>query len=205
MKDYKELIKNINGDAAFRHIISECGADGRVWFDKRFICDYVSRLKHVVEQLVKKLGEARNELGEALVDVRHAEEYAWEVKQERDALAKSLDQTLVRLNDETVRAERLEAENRAKEQYIAETIGKLARERKRDDEIIASLQKELVEAAKERDAAIAFVPRVCKTCKRDGLQYLAGGKLDSLCDTCRRNRRCNWEWRGVQEVEHEAD
>lgn len=177
MKDYSDMLFDLREEMT----------------ESRYANELMKRAADVIEQLAK-------DLNEALVDVRHAEEYAWEVKQERDALAKSLDQTLVRLNDETVRADRLEAENRAKEQYIAETIGKLTRERERDDEIIASLQKELVEAAKERDAAIAFVPRVCKTCKRDGLQYLAGGKLDGLCDTCRRNRRCNWEWRGVQEV-----
>ena len=60
MKDYKELIKNINGDAAFRHIISECGADGCVWFDKRFICDYVSRLKCAIEQLARECGAEVN-------------------------------------------------------------------------------------------------------------------------------------------------
>lgn len=54
MNDYKELIAHVQGDAAFRHIISECGADGRVWFDKRFICDYVSHLKYAIEQLVKE-------------------------------------------------------------------------------------------------------------------------------------------------------
>lgn len=48
---------------------------------------------------------------------------------EHDNARRTLDQTLVRLNDETVRAERLEAENRAKEQYIAETISKVIRER----------------------------------------------------------------------------
>ena len=56
MNNYYELIKNINGDAAFRHIISECGADGRVWFDKKFICDYVSHLKCAIEQLARECG-----------------------------------------------------------------------------------------------------------------------------------------------------
>lgn len=163
----------------------------------------LERLKLVplkCEDIVSELREETAYPPYADMLMKRAAEAVEQLVKEHDNARRTLDQTLVRLNDETVRAERLEAENRAKEQYIAETIGKLARERKRDDEIIASLQKELVEAAKERDAAIAFVPRVCKTCKRDGLQYLAGGKLDGLCDTCRRNRRCNWEWRGVQEV-----
>lgn len=56
MNDSKELIKNISGDAAFQHVISECGADGRVWFDKKFICDYVSHLKCAIEQLARKCG-----------------------------------------------------------------------------------------------------------------------------------------------------
>ncbi len=62
MSDYKELIEHIQGDVAFRHIISECGADGKVWFDKRFICDYVSRLKYAIEQLVRERDAAVEDL-----------------------------------------------------------------------------------------------------------------------------------------------
>lgn len=125
-----------------------------------------------------------------------------ELKRDNERLRRALDQTVVKLNDETVRAERVEAENYSKEQYIAETIGKLARERKRDDEIIASLQKELVEAAKERDAAIADI------------SSLALKQKFTLCDCCKNKNslKCvycrgylftkpKFEWRGVQERE----
>lgn len=87
----------------------------------------------------------------------------------------------------------------------AGAIEQLVKERKELKEVNLLLKANCDHFKRERDAAIAFVPRVCKTCNRDGLQYLAGGKLDSLCDTCRRNRRCNWEWCGVREVEHGND
>lgn len=53
---------------------------------------------------------------------------------------------------------------------------------------------------KERDAAVADLKdhgRNCKTCLHGGR-----GKNDCLD---REEVPCKWEWRGVQEVEHEAD
>ena len=78
MNDYKELIEHIQGDAAFRHIISECGADGKVWFDKRFICDYVSHLKYAIEQLVRERNAIAYDLSgfRDCSSCRHAMKYA---------------------------------------------------------------------------------------------------------------------------------
>lgn len=90
---------------------------------------------------------------------------------------------------------RVEAENYAKEQYISETIGKLARDRKRDDEIIASLQKELVEAAKERDAAISDLryQSACWNCTKNGKDCHANMPMEQP------NVMCNdFEWRGAK-------
>lgn len=42
---------------------------------------------------------------------------------ERDESHRTIDQLVIRLNEETTKVARLEAENRAKEQYIAEVIG----------------------------------------------------------------------------------
>lgn len=112
---------------------------------------------------------------------------------------------LAEIEGKQAKIDRLTAENCAKEQYIAETIGKLARERKRDDEIIASLQKELVEAAKERDAAIADLKELsdkvqsCEYCKnlKDGIctYYATHPKEKANCGDGN-----FFEWRGVQEV-----
>lgn len=60
---------------------------------------------------------------------------------ERDEAHRQIDQLVIRLNDETERVARLEAESRAKEQYIAETISKVIIER---DELRRSLNKEIV-------------------------------------------------------------
>lgn len=103
---------------------------------------------------------------------------------ERDEAHRQIDQLVIRLNDETERVARLEAENRAKEQYIAETIGKLAR---------------------ERDAAIEDVKKnwICAACKKgkDGHEWVGCSerRLEQVGDysaTC-----ANFEWRGVQERE----
>lgn len=103
---------------------------------------------------------------------------------ERDEAHRQIDQLVIRLNDETERVARLEAENRAKEQYIAETIGKLAR---------------------ERDAAIEDVKKnwICAACKKgkDGHEWVGCSerRLEQVGDysaTC-----VNFEWRGVQERE----
>lgn len=77
---------------------------------------------------------------------------------------------------------RLEAENRAKEQYIAETIGKVI---------------------KERDAAIADLRKTasCLVCKHFGEN---GITCDAL-NQCLYGEHDVWEWRGVREAEHGND
>lgn len=168
-------------------------------------------------QKASALCKERDELKKTLYEerARHRTEYCesaeydcvalGKLRKDNERLRHALDQTIVMLNDETVRAERLEAENRAKEQYIAETIGKLARERERDDEIIANLQKELVEAAKERDAAAEDIKKnwLCAVCKKrdKGNEWVGCSEQriifeDEYCVTC-----ANFEWRGVQERE----
>ena len=48
----------------------------------------------------------------------------------------------------------------------------------------------------ERDAAIADWRGFCAKCAWRGKQYLADGKMDDRCKTCRENGKCNWKWRG---------
>lgn len=77
---------------------------------------------------------------------------------------------------------RLEAENRAKESYIAETIGKVI---------------------EERDAAIRDLSHcedVCGFCKHNN-----NWRASPICAKCGdgEGEENKWEWRGVQEVEHE--
>ena len=107
-----------------------------------------------------------------------------ELKRDNERLRRALDQTVVKLNDETVRAERLEAENRAKEQYIAETIGKLTRER---DAAAEDIKKNwLCAVCKKRDKGNEWVG-----CSEQRIIF-----EDEYCVTC-----ANFEWRGVQERE----
>ena len=128
--------------------------------------------------------------------------------------------------------ERLEAENRAKEQYIAETIGKVIKERdewktlgelankraedyremrrqrdkaikERDElkEVNILLKANCDHFKRERDAAIADLKTVALNCHED--------YTFSACFACEHNSTCNgqpsseceFEWRGVQEVE----
>lgn len=158
MTNYKELVAALREETETIKAVE--------WDIPICTSNHIAEAADVIEQLAKELEETRE-------DERNAEEYAWKVKQERDALAKSLDQTLAWYNNETVRADRLEAENRAKEQYIAETIGKVI---------------------KERDAAVADLKGHCRCsdCKH----------LDAN-NRCKENHSCfdanHWEWRGVGE------
>lgn len=80
---------------------------------------------------------------------------------------------------------RLEAENCAKEQYIAETIGKLTRER---DAAAEDIKKNwLCAVCKKRDKGNEWVG-----CSEQRIIF-----EDEYCVTC-----ANFEWRGVQEAEH---
>lgn len=54
---------------------------------------------------------------------------------------------------------------------------------------------------RERDAAIKDIVRTCQKCKHRENRFLKDGQLDDLCGTCIYNNMCNWQWRGVQEVE----
>ena len=83
---------------------------------------------------------------------------------------------------------RLEAENRAKEQYIAETIGKVIKER---DAAIADF---------ETFAKTAFdKPFACDFCKHEDGEHCKWKKQNKFDkDGCFGR---HFEWRGVQEVE----
>lgn len=79
---------------------------------------------------------------------------------------------LAEIEGKQAQIDRLTAETRAKEQYIAETIGKVIR---------------------ERDAAIADLTLVgsCVICKHQDYFY-QGVRCGDV--------KCRFEWRGVQEV-----
>lgn len=50
----------------------------------------------------------------------------------------------------------------------------------------------------ERDAAVESWRGFCSKCEWRDKQYLADGKMDDRCKTCRDNHKCNWKWRGPQ-------
>ena len=55
---------------------------------------------------------------------------------------------------------------------------------------------------RERDAAVACIPRVCKYCKHDGPLNAWGEsecELDSVFPNGCLNGNTGWEWRGVKE------
>ena len=64
---------------------------------------------------------------------------------------------------------------------------------------------ELERMRRERDAAIENWQGFCAKCSWRGKQYLTDGKMDARCDTCRKNGKCNWEWRGPQEAEKDGE
>lgn len=60
------------------------------------------------------------------------------------------------------------------------------------------LRADLARVTAERDAAIADWRGFCAKCAWNGKQYLADGKMDDRCRTCRENGKCNWKWRGIK-------
>ena len=58
---------------------------------------------------------------------------------------------------------------------------------------------ELEQVKQERDAAIADWHGFCVKCAWNGEQNLADGQMDDRCRTCKKNGKCNWEWRGKKE------
>ena len=64
---------------------------------------------------------------------------------------------------------------------------------------IETLRADLARVTAERDAAIADWRGFCAKCAWNKKQYLADGKMDDRCKTCRENGKCNWEWRGIKE------
>ena len=61
------------------------------------------------------------------------------------------------------------------------------------------LRAELEQVKQERDAAIADWHGFCVKCAWNGEQNLADGQMDDRCRTCKKNGKCNWEWRGKKE------
>lgn len=79
-------------------------------------------------------------------------------------------------------------EQLVKERDEWKTLGSLANKRAED---YREMRRQRDKAIKERDAVVAEIPKNCNTCGRFF--------WDKDCVECK------WEWRGVQEAEHEAD
>ena len=67
------------------------------------------------------------------------------------------------------------------------------------DAELSHVRSDLARVTGERDAAIADWRGFCAKCAWNGKQYLADGKMDDRCRTCRENGKCNWKWRGIKE------
>ena len=64
---------------------------------------------------------------------------------------------------------------------------------------LEQLQAENDRLRRERDAAVESWRGFCSQCAWKNHQYLADGKMDDRCRTCRDNAKCNWKWRGPKE------
>ena len=64
---------------------------------------------------------------------------------------------------------------------------------------LKALQAENNRLRRERDAAVESWRGFCSQCAWKNHQYLADGKMDDRCRTCRDNAKCNWKWRGPKE------
>ena len=105
---------------------------------------------------------------------------------------------------ETIRAdnEKLK-DSRDRWKKCAENFSAGVEQRDREDDSLQEenekLRADLARVTAERDAAIADWRGFCAKCAWNGKQYLADGKMDDRCRTCRENGKCNWEWRGIKE------
>jgi hypothetical protein len=66
---------------------------------------------------------------------------------------------------------------------------------------MASALAYIQQLERERDAAVKDITHVCAKCTFYEHRFLADGSLTDRCGTCVYNGMCNWQWRGVQEVE----
>lgn len=66
---------------------------------------------------------------------------------------------------------------------------------------LKALQAENDRLKRERDAAVESWRGFCSQCAWKNHQYLADGKMDDMCRTCRDNAKCNWKWRGLHKEE----
>lgn len=64
---------------------------------------------------------------------------------------------------------------------------------------LKALQAENDRLKRERDTAVESWRGFCSQCAWKNHQYLADGKMDDRCRTCRDNAKCNWKWRGPKE------
>lgn len=64
---------------------------------------------------------------------------------------------------------------------------------------LEQLQAENNRLRRERDAAVESWRGFCSQCAWKNHQYLADGKMNDRCRTCRDNAKCNWKWRGPKE------
>ena len=64
--------------------------------------------------------------------------------------------------------------------------------------LIEAYAAQLAAVTAERDAAVESWRGFCSKCEWRDKQYLADGKMDDRCKTCRDNHKCNWKWRGPQ-------
>lgn len=83
--------------------------------------------------------------------------------------------------------------------YSPDRVKRAATMREKTLQIVERLQTELERAKRERDAAVADIPKRCCLCKHERHMYHVDGRVDGVCKTCVENNRINWTWRGPQD------
>lgn len=83
--------------------------------------------------------------------------------------------------------------------YSPNRVQRAATMREKTLQIVEQLQVALEQTKRERDAAVADIPKRCCFCKHERHMYHVDGRVDGVCKTCVENGRCNWTWRGPQD------
>ena len=113
-----------------------------------------------------------------------------------------LDEAATALEQLQAENDRLQAEMEKEEaarKKQADILYELRGQKYEQTTAIDQLRAENERLRRERDAAVESWRGFCSQCAWKNHQYLADGKMDDMCRTCRDNAKCNWKWRGPKE------
>ena len=65
-------------------------------------------------------------------------------------------------------------------------------------EQVSHIESDLKEIRKLYEKAIADIPHTCRYCAKGQDKLFVNWRADEHCLACRKDRMCNWVWRGLE-------